>query len=66
MVRLALAAVLILGGLAVVAFGIATMVAPEGDLGRSNLIQVGLAFTLFGLFAAMGGCLILRRHRTAK
>ena len=41
--------------------GVVTMFAPEGDLGRSNLIKIGLLYMLIGLCLGYGGGLLVRR-----
>jgi hypothetical protein len=60
-VRRAAGVSLLLLAVSFVVGGIVTTLAPEGDLGRSNLVQVGLLYVLLGLCTAFGGSLLIRR-----
>lgn len=54
-------ALLVLGAAFVVG-GVVTMFAPEGDLGRSNLLLVGSVYVVIGLCLGSGGYLLLGRR----
>jgi hypothetical protein len=55
--------VLFLLGTAFVVGGVVAMFAPEGDLGRSNLLLTGFAYVVVGLFLGSGGYLLLSRRQ---
>ena len=50
-------------GAAFVVGGVVSMFAPEGDLGRSNLLLIGFAYLVVGLFLGSGGYLLLSRRQ---
>jgi hypothetical protein len=52
---------LLLLGVAFVVGGVVTMFAPEGDLGRSNLIEIGLVCLVLGLCLGFAGALLTLR-----
>jgi hypothetical protein len=53
--------ILFLLGAAFLVGGLVSMFAPEGDLGRSNLLLIGFAYIVVGLFLGSGGYLLLNR-----
>jgi hypothetical protein len=59
-VRRAAALSLILLAVSFVVGGVVTTLAPEGDLGRSNLVQIGLMYVLLGLCLGFAGALLFR------
>jgi hypothetical protein len=61
--RRAGAFVLFVLGAAFVVGGVVSMFAPEGDLGRSNLLLIGFAYLVVGLFLGSGGYLLLSRRQ---